>query len=163
MDLEPTFALAAEIHDGDFVGLYVAGVGTAVATGFLPVVTTAAVLAPIIGRVVDEPRWVTVPQATQNVWATQLSKGYYRVATVEFFTVTAAHGALVEGTTDVEVGAPLKWDLSLDAWVDAGTTFTGAFCFHFQDDATPYECLVGFGHYAGGSGDTDCAGLDTVA
>lgn len=162
-DLDPTFALAAEISDGDYVGIHVGTDNTPDATGFLPVVTTAAATAPIIGRVIDEPRWNRAPQATQNVWATQLAGGYYRVAEVELMNVTAAHAALVEGTTDVLMGAPLRWDLSLNAYVDAGTTYTGAFSFHYQPNATPEECLIGFGAFAAGSGDTDCAGVDTVA
>ena len=161
-DLEPTFVFSAEISNGDYVGIHVGTDNTPSATGLLPVVTTAATTAPIIGRVMNEPEWNNSPQANQATWGDMLSAGYYRTAVVEFTTVTGAHSAFVEGTTDVLMGAPLRWDLSLDAWVDAGTTFTGAFSFHYCPDATPEEALVGFGTYAAGSGDTDCAGSDVV-
>ena len=41
-DLDPSFAFAAEINNGDYVGLYISTDNTALLTGFLPVVTTAA-------------------------------------------------------------------------------------------------------------------------
>ena len=162
-DLDPSFAFAAEINNGDYVGLHIDVGNTALLTGFLPVVTTVAAANPVIGRVINEPEWSNAPQATQNVWATQLAGGYYRTAEVEFMTVTNAHCAQIEGTTDVEVGAPLKWDLSEDAWVDAGTTFTGCFSFHYQPDADSLEGLVGFGQYAGTVAADDTAGIDTIA
>ena len=162
-DLDPNFTFAAEISNGDYVGLFVDTANTPSATGLLPVVTTAATTAPIMGRVINEPEWSNAPQATASVWATMLAAGHYRTATVEFFTVTGAHSAFVEGTTDVLVGAPLRWDLSDDAWVDHGTTFTGAFSFHYCPDAGLEEALIGFGTYAAGSGDTDCVGSDVTA
>lgn len=162
-DLDPSYAFSAEISDGDYVGLHIDTGNTALLTGFLPVVTTVAAANPIIGRVINEPEWVIAPQASQDTWSTQLAGGYFRVANVEFMTVTNAHCAQIEGTTDVEVGAPLKWDLSEDAWVDAGTTFTGAFSFHYQPDASSLEGLVGFGQYAGTVAADDTAGIDTVA
>jgi len=162
-DLDPNYTFAAEISNGDYVGLFVDTGNTPTATGLLPVVTTAAATAPIMGRVINEPEWSNAPQASQDTWTTMLAGDYYRTATVEFFTVTGAHSAFVEGTTDVLIGAPLRWDLSLDAWVDAGTTYTGAFSFHYCPDATPEEGLIGFGTYAAGSGDTDCAGSDVIA
>lgn len=162
-DLEPTFAFASEISDGDYVGISPDTGNTSDATGFLPVVIAAAATTGIIGRVIDEPRWSNAPQASQDTWADMLAGGYYRVAEVEFFNVTAAHGAFVEGTTDVLPGAPLKWDLSLDAWVDDGTTFNSAFCFHAQASATPTECLVGFGVFAAEAGNTDHAGITVIA
>lgn len=162
-DLQPGFTFAAEISDGDYVGLFLDSGNTSDATGFLPVVIAAAAATPIVGRVIDEPRWSNAPQATQSTWADMLAGGYYRVAEVEFMTVTAAHGALVDGdTTDVTVGAPLKWDLSANAWQDAGTTFTGAFSFH-HNATTAVESLVGFGHYTPGSGDDDSIGIDVIA
>ena len=162
-DLDPSFAFAAEISNGDYVGLHIDTGNTALLTGFLPVVTTAAAANPVLGRITNEPEWITAPQATQNVWATQLAGGYYRVANVEFMTVTNIHGAHIEGTTDVEVGAPLKWELATDAWIDAGTTFTGCFSFHYQPDADSLEGLVGFGQYAGTVAADDTAGVDTIA
>ena len=125
---------------------------------------TFATTAPIIGRVINEPEWSNAPQALADTWATMLAAGHYRTATVEFFTVTGAHSAFIEGDTDdVLVGAPLLWNLTLDAWLDAGTTFTGAFSFHYNASNVALEGLVGFGTYAAGSGDTDCAGSDVIA
>ncbi|GAF93388.1 unnamed protein product, partial [marine sediment metagenome] len=163
-DLDPNFTFAAEISNGDYVGLHVDTGNTPAATGLLPVVTCAAATAPIIGRVINEPEWSNAPQATADTWADMLTAGHYRTATVEFFTVTGAHSAFIEGdTADVLVGAPLLWNLTLDAWLDAGTTFTGAFSFHYNASDVPLEGLIGFGTYAAGSGDTDCAGSDVIA
>lgn len=162
-DLDPSYTFSAEISNGDYVGLFVDTGNTPSATGLLPVVTTAAATAPIIGRVINEPEWSNAPQATQDTWTTMLAGKYYRTATVEFMTVTAAHSALTYGDTDVLVGAPVKWSLGEDAWIDAGTTFTGAFSFHYCPDATAEEALIGFGTYAAGTGDTDCAGSDVIA
>ncbi len=162
-DLDPSFAFAAEISDGDYVGLHISTDNTALLTGFLPVVTTVAAANPVFGRVINEPEWVNAPQATQNTWSTQLAGGYYRIANVEFMTVTNAHCAQIEGATDVEVGAPVLWDLSKDAWADSTTNFTGAFSFHYQPDASSLEGLVGFGHYTGTSGNDNCVGVDTIA
>ncbi len=163
-DLEPDFVFAAEISNGDYVSLHIDTGNTPSATGLLPVV--AGVIAnteAIIGRVTNEPEWSNAPQASQDTWTTMLAAGYYRTAVVEFTTVTAAHSAFVEGTTDVQVAVPLKWDLSLDAWVDAGTGFTGAFSFHYCPDATPEEALVGFGPYSGTTGADDTVGSDVIA
>lgn len=159
----PSFAFASELSKGDYVGLDIDTGNTFAATKGNPVVAVAAAAEPILGRIVTEPRWHTAPSSSQSTWATMLSGGYFRVAVVEFPTVTHVHAALVEGTTDVEVGAPLKWDLSEDAYVDAGTTFTGAFSFHYQESATAAHCLVGFGHFAATSGADDTAGIDVIA
>jgi len=164
-DLDPTFAFGAEISNGDYVSISVdasntaalAGAGTPVVEG---VVTNADM---IIGRVINEPEWNNAPAATQNTWATQMAQGYYRTALVEMMCVTGAHTALVLGSAGVTNGCPLKWDLSEDAYVDAGTSYTGAFCFHHYATTTAAECLVGFGVFAAGAVNTDLAGCDVAA
>lgn len=163
-DLDPYYAFAAEISDGDYVSLSVNAANTPTATGFLPVVSyVAANTDAIIGRVIDEPRWNNTPAATTTTWSTMLGLGQYRVAEVELFCVTGAHAALVLGSAGITNGAPVKWDLSSNAYVDAGTTFTGAFCFHHWATASNAECLIGFGVYAGSGTNTDLVGSDVIA
>lgn len=159
----PTWSAASELSKGDYVGLHVDDANTHAATKGIPVVEVLKATNGIIGRVVTEPEWQVIPSSTTSTWADDLAAENYRTAVVEFFNVTAAHTALVEGTTDVEVGAPLQWDLSLDAYKDAGTTATGAFSFHDQDDATATECLIGFGVVTFTTGNDDCMGIETVA
>lgn len=160
----PTWSAAAEISKGDYVALHVDDANTYAACKGIPVVVAVtANTTPIIGRVVTEPEWQDIPQSTTSTWADDLAAENYRTAVVEMMCVTAIHAALVEGTTDVDVGAPLVWDLSLDAYKDNGTTVTGAFSFHDQDNATATECLIGFGNYGVASNDTDNCGIDVVA
>lgn len=164
-DLDPTFAFATEISNGDYVSISVdssntaalAGAGTPVVEG---VVTNAD---NIIGRVINEPEWNNAPAASQTTWATQMAKGYYRTANVEMMCVTGAHTALVLGSAGITNGCPVKWDLSSNAYVDAGTTFTGAFCFHHWATASNTECLIGFGVFAASTGNDDLAGCEVIA
>ena len=160
---QPYATFASEISVGDYVGLDIDTGNTYSAAKGLPVVAVAAAAEPIIGRVVTEPRWARMPSSSQTTWATMLSGQYYRKAVIEFFGVTSAHKAQVKGDgTAMEVGAPAKWDLSEDAWVDAGTSATGAFSFHYTN-ADDTNCLIGFGMYAFGSGAADTVGYDTIA
>ncbi|GAF88740.1 unnamed protein product [marine sediment metagenome] len=164
-DLDPTFAFAAEISNGDYVSISVdasntaalAGAGTPVVEG---VVTNADA---IIGRVINEPEWNNAPAATQNTWSVQMAKGYYRTANVEMMCVTGAHTALVLGAAGITNGCPVKWDLSANAYVDAGTAYTGAFCFHHWATVANGENLIGFGVFAGTTGNDDLAGCDVTA
>lgn len=164
-DLEPTYTYAAEIKNGDYVSISVdasntaalAGTGTPVVSGVIA--NTDA----IIGRVINEPSLNNAPQTSQTTWATMIAKGYYRTAEVEMFCVTGAHGALVLGSAGITNGCPLKWDLSSNAYVDAGTTYTGAFCFHHWATVANGECLVGFGVFAASATNTDLAGCDVIA
>jgi len=159
----PTWSAAAEIMKGDYVGLHVDDANTYAACNGIPVVIEIAAAIPIIGRVVTEPEWQIMPSATTSTWATDLAAENYRTAVVELFNVTAIHAALVEGTTDIDVGAPVAYDVSMTAWKDNGTTQTGAFSFHDQDDATLTLCLIGFAGMGVASGDTDLVGIDVVA
>jgi hypothetical protein len=159
----PTWSAAAEIKKGDYVGLHVDDANTYAACHGIPVVILIAANIAIIGRVVTEPEWQVMPAATTSTWATDLGKENYRTAVVEMMNVTAIHAALCEGSTDIDVGAPLAYDISLTAYKDNGTTLTGAFSFHDQDEATLTLCLLGFGAYAVASGDTDLVGIDVVA
>lgn len=160
---EPSFAFGTQISKGDYVGLHVDTGNTYDATHGIPVVCTAADAAPIIGVVVTEPRWVHAPQTTTATWAADLARGAYRTAVVRYFCVTAAHKALHSTDAgDILVGNPVLYDVSADGWEDAGTTYTGAFSFHWATASGAY-LLVGFGVYAADASDTDCAGCDTVA
>jgi hypothetical protein len=159
----PSWAAGTELEKGDYVGLHVDTENTFLACKGIPVVTAIAAAVPIIGRIVTEPEWQRMPASTTVSWAADLAREAYRTAVVEMMNVTAIHAALVEGTTDVEVGAPLAWDISLDGYKDNGTTRTGAFSFHYQPDATPTNCLIGFAGHGVASGNTDLVGIDVVA
>ena len=131
--------------------------------GIPVVVVLSANTTPIMGRIITEPEWQVMPTATTSTWATDLAAENYRTAVVEFMTVTAAHTALCEGSTDIDVGAPLAYDLSLFAWKDNGTTVSGAFSFHDQDEATLTNCLVGFDQFSVAASDTDQIGIDITS
>ena len=160
---EPSFAFASQISKGDYVGLFVDTGNTYDATHGIPVVCAAAVLTPIIGRVITEPRWVNAPQTTTASWAADLARHSYRTAVVKFMGVKAVHKALTNGdATAIVVGEPVKFQVSTDGWMCATATYTGAFSFHYTANAAAVHILVGFGMYAAGSGAT-VAGYDTVA
>lgn len=77
---------AAEICKGDIVALSTDTANTADATENNIVVTALANDVHLaIGRIIDEPKWVRQPGASQTTWATMLASGYYRIATVELF------------------------------------------------------------------------------
>lgn len=164
-DLDPTYAYAAEISNGDYVSISVDASNTAALAGQgTPVVCgVTANTDAIIGRVVNEPELNNAPAASQTTWATMIAKGYYRTALVEMMCVTGAHTALVLGSAGITNGAPVKWDLSEDAYVDAGTSYTGAFCFHHYATVAKAECLIGFGVFAASQTNTDLAGCDVIA
>lgn len=100
---------ASEICQGDVVALSTDTANVA------DVTDNNFVVAPIangvdlaIGRIIDEPKWVRPPSASQSTWADMLSAGYYRIATIELFipmaifkaTIACANAAaIVPGTT----------------------------------------------------------------
>jgi len=160
---QPSFAFAAEISVGDYVGLFVDTANTLAATTGIPVVTTVATTAPIFGRVVTEPQWANAPSSTTSTWAADLARGAYRKAIVEFFGVTAAHVAATSGdSTALTLGCPVKWDLSANGWMDAGTTVTAAFTFHYDANTAASDVLIGFSAVPMSTGDADCIGYDTI-
>lgn len=161
----PSYAYAAEISVNDYVSLHVDTANTYAAAKANPVVVgVTANTTPIIGRVIDTPHWIRAPAATTSTWADDLAARNYRRAVVEFFGITEVHAALSSGdSTALTVGCPLKWDLSANGWADAGTTYLGVFTMTYDANTAQALLLVAFGMYGAGSGDTDCAGYDTVA
>jgi len=163
---QPAASFAAEISIGDYVALFIDTGNTYAATKGIPaVVGVTANTTPIIGRVLEEPRWARMPAATASTWATMLAAQNYRTAPVEFFGLTSAHAARTDGSsTALDVASPIKWDLSANGWGDAGTTFNGAFTFHYDANTAASTVLVGMGAYpAAVSGDNDAVGYDTIA
>ena len=59
-------------------------------------------------------------------------------------------------------GAPVKWDLTEDAFQDAGTTYTGAFSFHYNN-AADTSILVGYSMILSGTSDADAVGMEVEA
>jgi len=164
-----TFAFATQVNEGDFVALDLDTGNTYSATGGIPVVEAANADGGIIGIVKSQPVLHKLPTSdgttttTHSTWATMLSSGFYRVATVVFPCLQMAVKAQSKGDgTAIENGAPIKWDLSEDAYVDATNTFTGAFSFHYNA-ADDTNILVGFGQWTGTAANADCAGMDVVA
>lgn len=110
---------ATEISQGDFVALSDDTGNTYDATGGNIVVAPLANSKDLlIGRIIDEPKWVKQPAASQTTWADMLTGGYYRIATVEVFPMTifkativcANAAAIVPGTVgnlDVDASASL--------------------------------------------------------
>ena len=159
-----TYALASEISEGDFVALHVDTANTYANAGGLPVVKNADATDGWIGIVKSQPVWHKVPSSTQSSWnAARFTNGCFRVATVVFPGLNMAIKAQSKGDgTAIEVGAPLRWDVSEDAFIDYGTTIGGVFSFHYNN-ADDTNILVGMGMWAGASGNTDCVGFDATA
>ena len=159
-----TYTMGSEISEGDFVALSLETYHTYALTGGLPVVEAGNATSGWIGIVKSTPVWNKIPTATRSWASAALTAGTYRVASVVFPSLNMALKAESKGDGGgtIEVGAPLKWDLTEDAFIDAGTTFTGAMSFHYNvaDDT---EVLVGFGQYTGASGNTDCGAFDMIA
>jgi hypothetical protein len=154
---------ASEIKEGDFVALSLQSYHTYANCGGLPVVEAGNATSGWIGIVKSTPVWHKVPTATRPWAEAALTAGTYRVASVVFPSLNMALKAESKGnSTAIENGAPLKWDLTEDAFIDAGTTFTGAMSFH-HNAADNTEVLVGFGQYSGASGNTDCGAFDMIA
>ena len=154
---------ASEIKEGDFVALSLETYHTYAITKGLPVVAAGNATDGWIGIVKSTPVWHKVPTTTRAWAEAALTAGTYRVASVVFPSLNMAFKAQSKGDgTALENGAPLRWDLSEDAFVDAGTTFTGAFTFHYNA-ADNTNILVGLGQYSAASGNTDCAGFDMYA
>lgn len=158
-----TYSMGSEISEGDFVALSLETYHTYALTGGLPVVEAGNATQGWIGIVKSTPVWNKIPTATRSWASAALTAGTYRVASVVFPSLNMAFKAQSKGDgTAILNGAPVKWDLSEDAFQDAGTTYTGAFSFHYNA-ADNTNVLVGLGQYSGASGNTDCAGFDMYA
>ena len=158
-----TYSMGSEISEGDFVALSLETYHTYALTGGLPVVEAGNATQGWIGIVKSTPVWNKIPTATRSWASAALTAGTYRVASVVFPSLNMAFKAQSKGDgTPILNGAPVKWDLSEDAFQDAGTTYTGAFSFHYNA-ADNTNVLVGLGQYSAASGNTDCAGFDMYA
>ena len=150
------------IEKGDWVELSADAGNTYDATKGNPVVIPLATAGTVVmGQVVSEPTWVTVPGSSQTTWATMLAGGYYRVATVEFFGLSGVAKAVFKSTNTGAVTAGsvalLKVDVSETAAL-AGTTapiklavsdvasggMLLAFFYHAQAIGATTSTMVGF-------------------
>ena len=139
-------SFAAPISEGDFVAIHNNAANDYDACNGLPVVMGAITTTTgFCGIVKSQPVWHKIPTSagTHGTPATNLSNGWYRVATVVFPGVSMAVRGVIDGT-DIVAGCPVGWDESEDAWGDAGTTLTG--CFSFHDGGTDAQnALIGMG------------------
>ena len=159
-----TYTMGSEIKEGDFVAMSIGHTFQTYANcGGLPVVEAGNATNGWIGIVKTTPVWHKIPTATRSWDSTALTAGTYRVASVVFPSLNMALKAESKGnSTPILMGSPVKWDLTEDAFIVAGTTFTGAMSFHYNV-ADNTEVLVGFGQYSGASGNADCGAFDMIA
>lgn len=109
---------ASEISKGDVVALSTDSANTADATENNIVVTALADGEDLaIGRIIDEPKWVRQPAASQNNWAGMLAAGYYRIATVELFIPMSIFKATLvcDNKTDIIPGTTGILDIDASA------------------------------------------------
>lgn len=161
-------ALAGELDKGDFVAIDEDANNSYANTNGIPAVVSANASTGLWGIVKSEPVWYgTFPQTARtesSAWDTMLTNTEYRIATVEFVGVISIFKAAVDGTADLVPGAPVAWDLSMDAFKDNGTTVTGAWAMHaYATDDSNGVSLIAISHMGVASGNTDCGGIDVVA
>lgn len=113
---ESVCTFAAELYKGDIVTLSADTGNTYEATGGLPVVQQVANSDTLVlGVITSEPRWVKEPTTSQSTWATMLSGGYYRVATVEILAgVTGIYEATLTSTGTTAIVPGVLTTLSID-------------------------------------------------
>ncbi len=108
--------LASLIRKDQWVQIDGATDNTFDATNGLPVVETLANAAPLIGKVITEPKWVTAPPTTNTVnWAGDLARGAFRVATVWFPTLVAVAKVTCDGQNKAAIVPGDTTDLVIDA------------------------------------------------
>ena len=159
-----SFVYNAEIKEGDFVTINLSTDNDYDACGGLPVVSAATVALGFIGIVKSQPVWHKIPTSagTYNTWATELSNGHYRVATVVMPGVQMALRGVVESTA-ITCGAPVSWSLGSDGWIDDTTAYNGCFSFHDGgSDAQNVLLGIGAAGYAPGGTDADVCGHGVV-
>ena len=142
-----TVSLASGLDQGEWVSLSDDTDNTYDATGGLPVVTEVSDDKHLLlGKIIDTPRWVKIPATSQTDWATMLSGGYYRVATVEVFPMMIATAKLVTANANdvipgeceiLDVDASATKDTKVLTVVDiASGGSKDIFSFHYQAKAT---------------------------
>ena len=151
---------ASEICKGDIVALSTDTANTCSATG------DHAVVAPIangvdlaFGRVIDEPKWAcdAQPTSSQSTWATMLSSGYYRIATIQLLVpmvvlkatlVCANAAAIVPGTAeliDIDASASqAAHGLSVVDVASGGSANMIPLTYVAQAASGSYSVLIGF-------------------
>jgi len=166
--LTDAYTFATAISVGDVVSLHLdTGNTYALTRGMAVVTAVAANTEPIFGIVTAiEPHVKNANGliANQSTWATMLANGYYRICSVVPLGVSAILEVNADGgSTAITVGAPLIWDLSEDAFVDNGTTFTGVFSLNYcaADDTSVLAAFVSPTGFA--TGDDDMCGYPVQA
>jgi len=106
--------LAAPLVKDQWVQIDGAVTNTYANTGGVPVVEQMAQNAPLIGKIVTEPKWVNMPTANTVNWAGDLAGGFFRVATVWFPTLIAVAKATVDNATTAAIvpGVPATLNIS---------------------------------------------------
>lgn len=86
-----TAVLADELSKDEWVAIDPDAAGTYAATGGCPLVKKVVDTANLgMGKIVDEPRWVSIPSESHTTGlADRLENGFYRIATVWFPTLCA--------------------------------------------------------------------------
>ena len=162
-------SFATPISEGDFVGIHVDVANDYDDCEGLPVMEKASATEGWVGIVKTQPVWHKIPTSagahaggSDTNWATTLSNGWYRIATVVMPSVTMAFKAAVQGTA-ITSGSPVDYDVSENAFSDAGTDFdTGCFSFH-NAETDNENALIGIGFCTKAGGTTgDCYGHGTV-
>lgn len=150
--------LASEIKQFDVVSLSPDTANTADATDNNPVVTLPANGVDLaFGIVIDVPKWVRQPSASQSTWSTMLSGGYYRIATVALFIpmsvykatlVCANAAAIVPGTAeliDIDASASLAANgLSVVDVASGGSANMIPLTYVAQAASGSFSVLIGF-------------------
>ncbi len=149
---------ASEICQGDIVALSTDTANTYAACGGNFVVAPIANGVDLaIGRIVDEPKWVRQPAASQTTWATMLAGNYYRIATVELFIpmsifkatlVCANAAAIVPGTAeliDIDASASIAaHGLSVVDVASGGSANMIPLTYVAQAATGSFSVLIGF-------------------
>lgn len=158
---EKTYAFAAELQEGDIVGLANDAENTYVATGGIPVVERALNgETQVIGKLISTPkplRALPVDTAAADSWAKRLAGTFYRIGIVEIWAgITKIEKATVmcNGTNACVpgVGATLKFNIT-GAYGDHALSFdseasggVGVIPLHYVaagSDGDEYTVLVG--------------------
>lgn len=148
---ETTAALASRLQNNDVVAISADTANTYSACGGLPVVCAVSNGSDLVcGKIVSEPRWVSMPAESQDTWSTMLTNKYYRIATVEMWCcnkilegviVTADAVAVTPGGTtlldfDVSAITARTYDVPVVNDIAGGAGSSFVFSFHYQAKTT---------------------------
>jgi hypothetical protein len=150
--------VATEICQGDPVALSTDTANTYAATGGLFVVAPLANDVHLaIGKIIDEPKWVRQPTASQSTWADMLTNKYYRIATLQLFipmtvmraTIVCANAsAITPGTAekiDIDASASqAAHGLSVIDVASGGATGVIPLTYVAQSASATVDVLLGF-------------------